>query len=296
MKRGYVVPVLCALSVLLVPVSALAQPTLSCDRPADEASRVETARAILKVGLDDYQTVINYWAVNGSGEDGVGEDGALYRETVLSNNTRQEMYEYLDYIFNNYSSDMELDIIEELYQTHPDDSMTYMATNKWYGTSAAGYYEQPGMSIVKFRPGEGCASYQRDYFTEGDTWWGIPGLDSFVVMARETYISMFQLTGRCFDEDGDGYTKYAVATGCPQAGLDCNDYVAEINPGAEEIMGNGIDDDCDGQVDDEPLPLCSAFPGNPEAPVPLLPYFALFLVPAACGYILKRELTRNRIN
>jgi PKD repeat protein len=49
----------------------------------------------------------------------------------------------------------------------------------------------------------------------------------------------------CRDDDGDGYS--------PDGGIcgpvDCNDHNASINPGAREICGDGIDNDCDGKID-----------------------------------------------
>ncbi len=44
------------------------------------------------------------------------------------------------------------------------------------------------------------------------------------------------------DQDGDGYP----------ASVDCDDSVETVNPGAEERC-NGVDDDCDGVVDDDPI-------------------------------------------
>ena len=60
------------------------------------------------------------------------------------------------------------------------------------------------------------------------------------------------------DVDNDGYGNAASTTnscsGAPagytsQAG-DCNDNNANINPGATEVCGNGIDDNCDGNIDE----------------------------------------------
>ena len=54
------------------------------------------------------------------------------------------------------------------------------------------------------------------------------------------------------DTDGDGYGAGAATTGCAQPGgtsttaNDCNNSNAAVNPGATEILGNGIDDDCSG--------------------------------------------------
>jgi hypothetical protein len=65
------------------------------------------------------------------------------------------------------------------------------------------------------------------------------------------------------DSDGDGYGNSAVAqTGCAPSpgyvalGGDCNDADPAVHPGATEVC-NGIDDDCDGTVDNGGGALCS---------------------------------------
>ncbi|MCB9742559.1 MAG: VCBS repeat-containing protein [Alphaproteobacteria bacterium] len=44
------------------------------------------------------------------------------------------------------------------------------------------------------------------------------------------------------DADGDGYTRAE----------DCDDYDASVNPGAPEVCGDGVDNDCDGADDEGP--------------------------------------------
>ncbi|MGC4120406.1 MAG: MopE-related protein [Myxococcales bacterium] len=50
--------------------------------------------------------------------------------------------------------------------------------------------------------------------------------------------------GICLDRDVDGY-----GTGC-LLGADCNDDDPLVNPGQNEVCGNGADDDCDGETDE----------------------------------------------
>ena len=63
----------------------------------------------------------------------------------------------------------------------------------------------------------------------------------------------------CVDDDED---EYGVGPGC--VGRDCDDTMASVNPAAEEAC-NGVDDDCDGRIDDNPegvnLDCNSGFPG-----------------------------------
>jgi uncharacterized protein (TIGR02145 family) len=51
------------------------------------------------------------------------------------------------------------------------------------------------------------------------------------------------------DADGDGYTKVNPCGIGTQN--DCNDNNAAINPGAKEICDNGIDDNCNGKIDED---------------------------------------------
>ena len=73
---------------------------------------------------------------------------------------------------------------------------------------------------------------------------------TFTINANVTYYA---------DADNDGYGNPAVSlvncTGVAPAGYvanntDCNDAVAAINPGAPDIPYNGVDDDCDGTIDE----------------------------------------------
>ena len=64
----------------------------------------------------------------------------------------------------------------------------------------------------------------------------------------------------CEDYDGDGYglcPNCGIENGCGHAGNDCNDANAAINPAASDATCNGVDENCNGFVDDEYIPTAT---------------------------------------
>jgi hypothetical protein len=73
---------------------------------------------------------------------------------------------------------------------------------------------------------------------------GIPfaRLDDGFAVDGNSNIEVFALTG---DGDGDGFSW------SPESPDDCDDNDLAVNPGATEVLGNGIDDDCNSATPDE---------------------------------------------
>jgi hypothetical protein len=72
-------------------------------------------------------------------------------------------------------------------------------------------------------------------------------------------LSVYAANGHCADNDGDGFSAFKK---------DCNDASASVRPGAVEAM-NGIDDDCDGAVDNSQAQESSPFPEFQENALPV---------------------------
>jgi hypothetical protein len=60
------------------------------------------------------------------------------------------------------------------------------------------------------------------------------------------------------DADGDGYARCAGDC-CDEAGATCGTPKL-VNPGAVEVPGDQVDNDCDGQVDEDPVVVCGSGP------------------------------------
>ncbi len=67
-----------------------------------------------------------------------------------------------------------------------------------------------------------------------------------VIVIDEAALNTHTAHGDAVDMDDDGY--FNGQNPCTAA--DCDDNNALINPGAQEICSNGIDDDCDGSIDE----------------------------------------------
>jgi hypothetical protein len=69
-------------------------------------------------------------------------------------------------------------------------------------------------------------------------------------------VSMSVGSDGCMDNDGDGYGDPGSAACSGGSAPDCDDDDALVNPGAEEICANGIDDDCNVLTPDDDVSAC----------------------------------------
>ena len=68
----------------------------------------------------------------------------------------------------------------------------------------------------------------------------------------------------CTDNDGDGYSIEGGNCGA----MDCDDSNAEVNPAALELCGDGVDNNCNGQVDSSDAVCQTADAGQDECAEP----------------------------
>jgi len=109
----------------------------------------------------------------------------------------------------------------------------------------------------------------------GENW----GIDGYLWLAygaseshRFVYSAVRSDSRNLYDLDGDGYVSQS------DGGRDCDDFSAEVRPGAEELPGDGLDNDCEGGDAD----LVSRGPGScaggGNSLFALVPLFALVTI------------------
>jgi hypothetical protein len=141
-----------------------------------------------------------------------------------------------------------------------DADATLNPATKWYlDLDGDGYYTNivvscasPGSGYYQTRTGGGDCDDNNSAVHPGATEIA-DGIDNNCNgQADEGLLDLFYL-----DADGDGYgnssTVYqgiAPPVGYVSNGTDCDDANAAVNPGAIEICGNGIDDNCSGPIDE----------------------------------------------
>jgi len=140
-------------------------------------------------------------------------------------------------------------------------SWCYHAWRAWQGWEAeipSSYYTQFAYSNAA---PVGLPSYSTWVAARSDTAPTLVMLKSWFASNNTTNNIINNIYYRDYDNDGYGNATDTVKSasqpmGYVTAGGDCNDSSATIHPGATEICGNGIDDNCDGKIDE----VCSITP------------------------------------
>jgi hypothetical protein len=117
-----------------------------------------------------------------------------------------------------------------------------------YDTDSDGYGDPASLSCPS--PGRDCADSNPDVnpgVREGPD--GDPTCSDALDNNCDGNVDLADLGCiECVDNDIDGYGSPASGN-CTYSELDCNDATSDVSPGAPEVCENGIDDNCDGQID-----------------------------------------------
>jgi len=141
--------------ILLLPIVANAKSDSS------KLSKVqkEIGRQLIEVQSGNWPLVLDYYT-----------NDIEYHDPIVDIDGIGEMTQFLGQLFANSP---------DLVTTIEDETIIngiYTSTWTMVGQFNGVPFDAKGMSIIKFRPKETQAYYQRDYYTEGDIMKNIPGL------------------------------------------------------------------------------------------------------------------------
>ena len=187
-------------------------------------------------------------------EETLDEQVALMKEALLGSPLLVRMTVWLD--FHSYLSGV--------YEPIDPDPETARA---FHALLLVGYSDERGAWLARNSWGDG---------------WGIDGYLWLAYGASESHEIIYTAKSsryrNLYDIDGDGYAGLGVG------GDDCNDYDAAVSPAALELLGDDLDNDCDGESAsaDEAAGgfFCGSMASDPSA--------AILLVPL-CGGLSRRR-------
>jgi hypothetical protein len=152
--------------IVLIPMMAMAE----SDSSRINRERMEIGRALVEVQATNWPSVLAYYTID-----------IEYHDPIVTIYGIDSMSEFLARMFTS---------APELVTTVEDETCIngiYTATWTMLGAFNGVPYSAKGMSIIKFRPKETQAYYQRDYYTEGDIMINIPGLAEPTAAFRDYY-------------------------------------------------------------------------------------------------------------
>lgn len=142
--------------------------------------RLAIGRALIEVQSTNWPQIMPYYAYD-----------IEYHDAIVDIYGKETMRAFLAQLFSS-SPDL-VTTIEDETCVNGIYSASWVMVGEFNGVP----YNAPGMSIIKFRPGEIQAYYQRDYYTEGDIMANIPGLDQAILGFRTYYKCAVDPTFEC---------------------------------------------------------------------------------------------------
>ena len=135
------------------------------------------------------------------------------------------------------------------WQWHPDIGILHKQINSYYFSFSTGsFLDSAGYIGVRFDDVNDDMRY--GWILYMHTGWGAGRIVSWAYEEIPGAPILAGDIGTCVDNDSDGYGDPAHPD-CTFPELDCDDMDPGVNPGAEEVCNNDIDENCDGMAENE---------------------------------------------